>query len=120
MKNLDGKMGVDFVLFDGEEFVFSDRDEYFLGSTHFAEDYVAHPPGHTYRAGVLLDMVGDNDLEIYQEGNSLDWPASRSVVNSLWAMAKKLGVREFVPRLGRRSTTIMCRSTARPRFRRVT
>jgi hypothetical protein len=100
VKKLDGKLGVDFVLFDGEEFIFNDRDEYFLGSTHFAEDYVAHPPKHTYKAGVLLDMVGDKDLEIYQEGNSLDWPASRSVVNSVWAMAKKLGVREFVPRLG--------------------
>jgi glutaminyl-peptide cyclotransferase len=100
MKSLDGKLGVDFVLFDGEEFIFSDRDEYFLGSTHFAEDYVAHPPGYTYKAGVLLDMIGDKDLEIYQEGNSLDWPASRAVVNSVWAMAKKLGVREFVPRVG--------------------
>ncbi|HVU86293.1 MAG TPA: M28 family peptidase [Pirellulales bacterium] len=100
VKSLDGKLGVDFVLFDGEEFIFSDRDEYFLGSTHFAEDYVAHPPGHRYKAGVLLDMIGDKDLEIYQEGNSVDWPASRSVVNSVWAMAKKLGVREFVPRVG--------------------
>ena len=34
----DGKSGVDFVLFDGEEFVFADRDPYFLGSTHFAEE----------------------------------------------------------------------------------
>jgi glutaminyl-peptide cyclotransferase len=100
VKNLSGKYGVDFVFFDGEEFVFADRDPYFLGSTHFADEYVARPPGHTYRAGVVLDMVGDKDLEIYQEGNSLDWPASRSVVNSLWATAKRLGVREFVPRLG--------------------
>ncbi len=100
VKNLDGKLGVDFVLFDGEEFIFNDRDPYFLGSTHFAEEYAARRGGPTYQAGVVLDMVGDKDLEIYQEGNSLDWPASRSVVNSIWATAKKLGVREFVPRLG--------------------
>jgi len=100
VKDLDGKLGVDFVLFDGEEFIFNDRDPYFLGSTHFAEEYAARRGGPAYQAGVVLDMAGDKDLEIYQEGNSLDWPASRSVVNSIWATAKKLGVREFVPRLG--------------------
>jgi glutaminyl-peptide cyclotransferase len=100
VKDFDGKLGVDFVLFDGEELVFNDRDPYFLGSTHFADEYVAHPPEYTYRAGVVLDMIGDRNLEIYQEGNSLDWPASRSVVNSIWSTAKRLGVREFVPRLG--------------------
>ena len=58
VKDFDGKVGVDFVIFDGEELVYSDRDPYFLGSTHFAEDYAANPPEHTYREGVVLDMVG--------------------------------------------------------------
>ena len=100
VKELAGKYGVDFVIFDGEELVFGPNDTYFLGSTYFADDYVARPPGHTYRAGVVLDMVGDKDLQIFQEGNSIDWPASQSVVNSIWATAKRLGVREFVPRRG--------------------
>ncbi len=100
MKNVQGAYGVDFVFFDGEEFIFSDRDEYFLGSTYFAEQYVAKPPGHVYRMGVVLDMVGDKDLQILQEGNSMDWPPSRAVVEAIWSTARRLGVREFVPRVG--------------------
>jgi len=100
MKNYQGKLGVDFIIFDGEELIFSDRDEYFLGSKHFAEQYVAKPPAHTYRGGAVLDMVGDKNLQILEEGNSMDWPPSRNVTNAIWATAKKLGVREFVPRIG--------------------
>src|SRR5262245_10931968 len=50
MPELTSKYGVDFVLFDGEELVYDgQRDPYFLGSEHFAREYVAIPPGHTYR-----------------------------------------------------------------------
>ena len=60
MPELKTKYGVDFVLFDGEELVYDgQRDPYFLGSEHFAREYVANPPAHRYRCGVLLDMVGD-------------------------------------------------------------
>jgi hypothetical protein len=99
-KKLSGKLGVDFVLFDGEELVYGPNDTYFLGSGHFADDYVARRPGHTYRAAVVLDMVGDKDLQILEEGHSIDWPASQGVVNSIWGTAKRLGVREFIPRRG--------------------
>ena len=45
MPGLKTKYGVDFVLFDGEELVFDrNRDPYFLGSEHFAREYVAKPP----------------------------------------------------------------------------
>ncbi|HEY2840760.1 MAG TPA: M28 family peptidase [Pirellulales bacterium] len=100
MKQYQGKLGVDFVFFDGEEFVFSDRDAYFLGSTYFAEQYVDKPPAYKYRMGAVLDMVGDKDLQILEEENSMGWPPSRDVTKSIWATAKKLGVREFVPRIG--------------------
>jgi len=100
MKDYKGTLGVDFVFFDGEEFVFGDRDPYFLGSTHFAEQYVARPPGYKYRMGAVLDMVADKDLQIFQEGNSMAWGPSRNVTESIWATARKLGVREFIPRVG--------------------
>lgn len=100
MKDYQGKLGVDFIIFDGEELIFSDRDAYFLGSTYFAEQYVAKPPAHRYLMGAVLDMVGDKNLQILEEGNSMEWPPTRSVTNSIWATAKKLGVREFVPRIG--------------------
>ena len=101
IKSLDTKYGVDFVLFDAEELVYDDqRDPYFVGSKFFAESYVKSPPPHTYKWGVLLDMVGDSNLEIYYEANSVKWRDTRPLVKDIWKTAKKLGVREFIPRVG--------------------
>ena len=89
------------MLFDGEELVYVEgRDPYFLGSTWFAQQYAAKPPEHKYRWGVLLDMVGDADLQIYQEQHSVTWRNTRPLVNEIWATAKRLGVNEFIPRVG--------------------
>lgn len=96
MAALPGPVGVDFVLFDGEEFVLTDNDPYFVGSEWFARQYVANSPEHRYRAAVLLDMVGDADLQIFQERNSVWWPESRPIVEDIWRTAARLGVREFV------------------------
>jgi glutaminyl-peptide cyclotransferase len=102
VRHLPGPVGVDFVLFDAEEYVFGPRDPYFLGSTFFARQYAAAQAAgrapHRYRAGVLIDMVGDRDLQIHQEGHSVEWPDTRPLVDSIWATAARLGVREFVPR----------------------
>ncbi len=100
MPELDSKYGVDFVLFDGEELVYVEpRDKYFLGSEHFATDYANNPPEHKYVWGVLLDMVGDADLQIYLEANSYRWRESRPMLQGIWSTAARLGVREFVPRV---------------------
>lgn len=99
MPHFNSPLGVDFVLFDGEEFVFGDRDRYFLGSEYFARHYAeAENRGFQYRAAVLLDMVGDKDLELYQERNGLRWRDSRWIVESIWKKAATLGVREFIDR----------------------
>lgn len=100
VKNLPSRYGLDFVFFDAEEFVFSQRDDYFLGSTHFAEQYVEHRLTHRYVGGVLLDMVGDAKLSIYQETHSAMWPQSRQLVQEIWGTAARLGVKEFIPRVG--------------------
>lgn len=97
MPALAGPLGVDFVFFDAEEFIFdAQRDPYFLGSEHFAQQYAQQPPPHHYRAGVLLDMVGDSQLDIYQERNSLFH--ARALVNGIWQTANRLGVRDFIAR----------------------
>jgi hypothetical protein len=96
MPRLESRYGVDFVLFDGEELVYQDGDKYFWGSEHFSHEYVRTPPEHKYRWGVLLDMVGDADLQIYQEVNSLSWRDTRPLVNRIWGLAQRLGVREFI------------------------
>jgi peptidase M28-like protein len=97
MPRLKGKLGVDFVLFDGEELVYQDGDAYFLGSDFFAQDYVTHPPDYRYRWAVLLDMIGDSNLQIYYERNSLGWKDSKPLATAIWDTAKRLGVHEFIP-----------------------
>jgi hypothetical protein len=100
MAALPGPVGVDFVLFDGEEFVWTTDHPYFLGSEWFARDYKAHPPGHTYRWGVLLDMVADKDLQLMPDQASLSWPDVKPLCVEIWRTARKLGVNEFSPRTG--------------------
>jgi glutaminyl-peptide cyclotransferase len=101
MPDLKSNYGVDFVLFDGEELVYSDNDPYFVGSTYFAKEYAANPPSNKYRWGVLLDMVGDADLDIYEEPISVSWQDTKPLVDQIWATAGKLGVDEFIPRTRR-------------------
>ena len=101
MDEFSSEYGVDFVLFDGEEFVFNDQtDKYFHGSEHFARDYVMQPPQHRYRWGVLLDMVGDAQLQLFQERFSMSWPETQPLVLDIWDTARTLGITEFVHRLG--------------------
>lgn len=100
---LPATIGLDLVLFDGEELVYDpDRDDYFLGSTHFAESYVATARRGDadfvpYRAGVLLDMIGDRELHLYYERNS--WNYAREITVEIWSKARRLGIDAFKPRI---------------------
>lgn len=96
MEGLSPRYGVDFILFDGEEHIYGNRGEFFAGSIHFARDYQAKPPAHKYLACVLVDMVADRNLAIYQEKNSLSY--APKLVESVWAAAKTAGVQEFIAR----------------------
>lgn len=98
LPDLDSPYGVDLVLFDGEEYVFDEADPYFLGSQWFASRYARKPPPYQYRWGILLDMVGDADLQLFQERHSVEWSDTRPLVLELWATAQRLGIREFIPR----------------------
>jgi Zn-dependent M28 family amino/carboxypeptidase len=93
--------GVDFVFFDGEELVFGDglgrKGEYFLGSKHFSTAYRDRPPAHSYVWGVLVDMIGDRNLNLYMEKKSYKY--ARQVTESLWETAAQLNVAEFIPRV---------------------
>ncbi|MEQ8847443.1 M28 family peptidase [Botrimarina sp.] len=97
----DEDFGVDFVLFDAEELVYRERDPYFLGSQYFASRYKNRRPDEwSYEAAVLLDMVGDADLRLPYEANSYLNRQSRPIAQEVWAVAERLGVDEFVPKLG--------------------
>lgn len=100
IKDYDGPVGVDIALFDGEEYVFVERrDPYFLGSRWFGEQYAKRrPKDWSYEWAVLLDMVGDRDLEVHYEGHSWGSKVTRPLVKQIWETAARLGVEEFVPR----------------------
>ena len=95
MPDLDGSLGVDFVFFDGEEYVFEEGNPYFIGSEYFALNYAAQRDGARYRWAVLLDMIGDADLQIVPDRHTMSWRDSRPLVEAIWGTAKRLGVTEF-------------------------
>jgi len=94
-------VGVDLLLVDGEDYgnfdSYSDtasNPDVLIGSTYFAR----HLPSPDYRPlyGALWDMIGDRDLQMYQEGNSI--AAAPEVVRLVWQTAADLGYEKmFIP-----------------------
>jgi glutaminyl-peptide cyclotransferase len=92
-------IGVDLVLFDAEELVYNPDDRYFLGSEHFARTYLTRPAEQApYRYAVLVDMIGDKNLEIYYEENSFRY--APELTKKIWKLASDLKIKAFVPKLG--------------------
>jgi hypothetical protein len=101
MKKLKTQVGVDFVFFDAEEYIFSHNagtERYCLGSKHFALTYQKSRPNYRYVAGVLLDMVGGKDAKFPVEANSVF--LAGAVVRQLWGIAAELKCAAFVNRAG--------------------
>lgn len=97
MPKIQCSYGVDFVFFDAEEFVFDKRrDPLFVGSEYFARNYIQEASPVQYVSGVLIDMIGDRELQIYYEKNSMQF--APVLTRGIWNTARKLGVREFIPR----------------------
>lgn len=85
---------VDILLVDGEDYGdFAVGEDVFLGSRHFAANL---PQGYRAEYGVLLDMVGDRDLNIYVEGNSNR--LAPEVVDRVWNIARRLGFNDIFHR----------------------
>jgi len=93
MPNLEGPLGFDFIFFDGEEFVYTREHPMFLGSEHFAREYAARNWDVKYDYAVLVDMIGDKQLQLKMEVNSLNM--ARDLTKMIWTVAKDLKVREF-------------------------
>jgi hypothetical protein len=86
MKDLRTNVGVDFVFFDGEEYVFEPRgDKYFFGSEHFARSYKKNRPRYRYIAAVLLDMIATPNPRFPAERNS--YVRAGSLVQQIWKIA---------------------------------
>ncbi|MFO0846758.1 MAG: M28 family peptidase [Gemmataceae bacterium] len=94
MKGLDTAVGVDFVLFDGEEYIFEPRsDEYFFGSKHFGKEYAKARKKVEYKGAILLDMVAGKGAAFPIEPNS--WSRASKLVREVWDIAAELRCEAF-------------------------
>jgi hypothetical protein len=80
-------LGVDIVLFDGEDGGSpGDQEGFCLGSKHFARVKGDYQP----EFGILVDMVGDKDLVLYKEAYSARH--ARELTDSVWSKARQMGL----------------------------
>ena len=69
------------VFFDGEDQGGLNNWDWSAGAYHFVESLAYSPD-----AVIVIDMIGDKDLQIYKEVNS-----SRPLKNKIWDLASDLG-----------------------------
>jgi Zn-dependent M28 family amino/carboxypeptidase len=75
------------VFFDAEDNGGIPGWDWLLGSKAFVASLTGKPD-----AAVVVDMVGDKDLNIYLEKNS-----NQAIARSIWAEAAKAGYKQFIP-----------------------
>jgi hypothetical protein len=93
-------VGIDFVLFDGEEYIFdSKRDRYFFGSEYFGQAYRRDRPEHRYLGAVLLDMIAGKNARFPIDPYSAI--KAGALVRELWSIAAELKCTAFVEGTGR-------------------
>ncbi len=101
LKETATTVGVDLVIFDGEEYVFTgpDRteDKYFLGSEYFANDYTtklkARKIEFKYSAAILFDLFAHPNAKLNIECHS--WENARELVTEIWKTAEANKAKSF-------------------------
>jgi glutaminyl-peptide cyclotransferase len=89
-------VGVDIILFDGEDYgKEGDLDQYCIGAKYFVRNM---PSGFRPRFGIIIDMVGDKEMRLPRESNSMQF--APDVVNLIWNTASHLQIRQFENRTG--------------------
>lgn len=83
-------VNVTFLFTDGED-LGPDLNEMFLGAKHF----VTRVNPRDYWYGILLDMIGDKDLKIPKEPNSIYY--ARSLVDRFYRHAHEIGLGSTFP-----------------------
>ena len=100
LSTLNSQLGIDFLCFDAEDWgtpqwddTPSDGDTWALGAQYWAAN--PHVDGYTARYGILLDMVGGQGAQFYQEQQSLQY--ARSIVDKVWRASQVVGFGSFFP-----------------------
>ena len=97
---VNNNLGVDFICFDAEDWGFPQWEEtndpgdtWALGAQYWAAN--PHVDGYKARYGILLDMVGGQGAQFYQEQLSLQY--ARSIVDKVWRASQVVGFGSFFP-----------------------
>ena len=94
-------LGIDFVCFDAEDWGVpqwsdapDDGNSWALGAQYWAAN--PHQSGYQARYGILLDMVGGQGAQFYQERMSLQYASS--IVDKVWRAAEVVGFGSLFPK----------------------
>ena len=100
LSTVNNNLGVDFLCFDAEDWGFPQWEEtndpgntWALGAQYWAAN--PHVDGYKARYGILLDMVGGQGAQFYQEQQSLQY--ARSIVDKVWRASQVVGFGSFFP-----------------------
>ena len=86
IKNINPNVGIDIVFWDAEDMGLAGSGKYFCqGSDYYAENPQLPLP----EKGILIDMIGDRDLNLPIEANSMQY--APELVNEVWDIAGELG-----------------------------
>jgi Zn-dependent M28 family amino/carboxypeptidase len=88
-------LGIDVVLFDGEEFGRPGSNDYCKGSVYFVRHLEALYPSAPPAAAILVDMVGDRKLKIRRERSS-NAILSRRLSDVVWRHGQVVAPEVFV------------------------
>ena len=101
LSTVNKTLGVDFICFDAEDWGTPQWDEssnssdtWALGAQYWAAN--PHVDGYKARYGILLDMVGGQGAQFYQEQLSLQY--ARSIVDKVWHASQVVGFGSFFPK----------------------
>jgi hypothetical protein len=108
LASMPTNVGIDFVLFDGEEYVFNNRpqdsggDLYFFGSEHFAKEYSRKRANDSksprYVSAIVVDMIAGKDARFLHEQYS--YTQAGPLDEAIWKIARDVGADAFRPEIG--------------------
>jgi glutaminyl-peptide cyclotransferase len=96
-------IGVDIILFDGEDWGERDGDQHdiplttgldswwCLGSQHWSKN--KHKKNYSASYGILLDMVGARRSQFFREGVSMEY--APKIVDKVWTIAQSKGYSDY-------------------------
>ncbi|GHN00121.1 glutamine cyclotransferase [Cytophagales bacterium WSM2-2] len=102
-QNKAPQVGVDLILFDGEDWGEKEDEDsklkmpsgyekwWCLGSQYWSKH--KHQKGYNASFGILLDMVGSKHAQFFREGASLEY--APGVVEKVWNTATRLGYTDY-------------------------